>query len=159
MRQTAVVLLLLLLAIPAFAVDLGRADGTLTIDGTRIPLQYAYVIDHQKNGLTNKNSETKIVLTDKPLPEDAKLEDVDYNFPEGILGIVVCVNGKDDISHVVVQHATGTYDGGFFEAVKDYTFKRSRGDRGMLTGTLSSKKITTNTMAFYFDAGFAAQIK
>jgi len=161
MRQSAAVLLLLLLAVPVFAVDLGRAEGTLTIDNNRIPLTYAYAVDHQKNQLTNKNSDTKIILTDKPLPEGSKLDDIDYNFPEGILGLVICIGGKnDDISHIVVQHSTGTYDGGYFENVPDYHFKRQKSsDRSVLTGTFTSKKITTNTMTFSFDAEFAAQVQ
>jgi hypothetical protein len=160
MRQIAAVIVLLLLAVPAVAVDLGRAEGTLTIDSTRIPLTYAYVIGHQKNQLTNKNTDTRIILTDKPLPDNAKLEDVDYNFPDGILGVVFHITGKnDEISHVVVQHASGTWDGGFFESVPDYRFRRTKTDRGILTGNVSTKKITTNTMAFFFDADFSAQVQ
>lgn len=161
MRQFAAILFLFLLALPALAVDLGRAEGSLTIDGTRVPLTYAYAVDHQKNQLTNKNSDTKILLTDKPLPESTKLEDVDYNFPDGILGIVVCITGKnDDVSHVVVQHSSGTYDAGYFENVPEYHFKRQRGaDRNVLSGSVTSKKVTTNTMTFTFDAEFAAQVR
>ena len=160
MRKLAAVLGLFFVALPAFAADLGRAQGTLTIDGTRIPLTYAYAIDHQKNQLTNKNSDTRIILTDKPLPDNTKLEDVDYNFPDGILGVVFCINGRnDDISHVVVQHSSGTYDGGFFENVPEYHFKRAKADRGILSGSVTSKRVTTNTMAFSFDAEFSAQVK
>ncbi len=160
MRKLAAILVLSLLAIPAFAADLGRVQGTLTIDSARIPLTYAYAIDHQKNQLTNKSSDTRIILTDKPLPDGTKLEDVDYNFPEGVLGVVFCINGRnDDISHIVVQHSSGTYDGGFFENVPEYRFKRAKADRGVLSGTVSSKKITTNTMTFSFDAEFSAQVQ
>jgi len=144
----------------AFAADLGRAIGTVTIDGKPIVLQYAFAIDHQKNQLTNKTSDTKIILTDKPLPDGTKLEDIDYNFPDGIYGVVVCLTAPTDgISHVVVQHPGGTFDAGYFEGVPDYRFKRARGERGTISGTLSSKKVTTNTMAFYFDAEFAAQMQ
>ena len=38
-------------------------------------------------------------------------------------------------------------------------FKRTRGDRGTISGSLSSKKITTNTMSFFFDSEFAAQVQ
>jgi len=144
----------------AFGADLGRAVGSVTIDGKPIVLQYAYAIDHQKNQLTNKNSDTKIILTDKPLPDGTKLDDVDYNFPDGVLGVVVCVSAPNDgVSHVVVQHPTGTYDGGYFEGVPDYKFKRVRGERGTISGTVQSKKVTTNTMSFYFDAEFAANVQ
>ena len=155
----ALTVLLLVAASSAFAADLGRAIGTVTIDGKPIVLQYAYAIDHQKNQLTNKTNETKVILTDKPLPDGTKLDDVDYTFPDGVFGIVVCLTPADAVSHVVVQHPTGTYDAGYFEGVQDYRFKRIRGDRGTISGTLSSKKITTNTMTFFFDAEFAAQVQ
>jgi len=141
------------------AADLGRAVGSVTIDGKPIVLQYAYAIDHQKNQLSNKNNDTKVILTDKPLPDGTKLDEVDYNFPDGIYGVVVCMTPQDSVSHVVVQHPAGTFDAGYFEGVQDYRFKRVKGDRGMIGGTLSSKKVTTNTMAFFFDAEFAANVQ
>src|ERR1044071_6710453 len=79
------------------AADLGRAVGSVTIDGKPIVLQYAYAIDHQKNQLSNKNSDTKVILTDKPLPDGTKLDDVDYNFPDGIYGLVVCMTPQGGI--------------------------------------------------------------
>src|SRR5512142_2907709 len=133
MRQAwAVIALLMSVSVPLLAADLGRVDGAVTIDGKPIVLQYAYAIDHQKNQLTNKANETKVVLTDKPLPDGTKLADVDYTFPDGIYGIVVCMGPNDNISHVVVQHPAGTYDAGYFEGVQDYHFKRVRGDRGTI---------------------------
>ena len=159
MRRLAVCMLLVF-AVPAvFAVDLGRAEGSLNVGGTAVPLAYAYVMDGAHNDLTGRNDATKIILTDKPLPDGTKLDDVDYTFPDGVFGIVVCLTPADAISHVVVQHPTGTYDAGYFEGVQDYRFKRIRGDRGTISGTLSSKKITTNTMSFFFDAEFAAQVQ
>ena len=155
----ALPVLLFAIASVAVAADLGRASGAVTIDGKPIVLQYAYAIDHQKNQLTNKTNETRIVLTDKPLPTGVKLDDIENTFPDGTNGVVVCVAPNDSISHVFVQHPTGTYDAGYFEGVQDYHFKRVRGDRGTIGGTLSSKKITTNTMAFFFDAEFNAQVQ
>jgi hypothetical protein len=155
----AFAVLFLVIGSSAFAADLGRAAGSVTIDGKPIVLQYAYAIDHQKNQLTNKSNETKIILTDKPLPDGTKLDDVDYTFPDGVYGVVVCVTPTDSVSHVVVQHPTGTFDAGYFEGVQDYRFKRTRSERGTIEGTLSSKKITTNTMSFFYDAEFAAQVQ
>lgn len=155
----AFAVLLFVVGSSAFAADLGRANGSVTIDGKPIVLQYAYAIDHQKNQLTNKSNETKVILTDKPLPEGTKLDDVDYTFPDGVFGVVVCMAPNDSVSHVVVQHPTGTYDAGYFEGVQDYRFKRTRGDRGTISGALSSKKVTTNTMTFFFDADFAAKVE
>lgn len=159
MRHAWMFLAFIVLAAPAFAVDLGKAAGSLVIDGNKIDLQYAYAVDHQKNQLTNKSNDTRVILTDKPLPDGTKLEDVDYNFPDGVLGVVICLTPKDDISHIIVQHPTGTYDGGYFEGVQDYHFARARSDRGTIAGTLSTKKIKTNTMTFSVDAEFATQVK
>ena len=159
MRYAAVIAISFVVAGTLVAADLGRAVGSVTIDGKPIVLQYAYAIDHQKNQLSNKSNETKVILTDKPIPDGTKLADVDYNFPDGIYGVVVCMTPQDNVSHVVVQHPAGTYDAGYFEGVQDYRFKRAKGDRGTINGTLSSKKITTNTMAFFFDAEFAANIQ
>ena len=155
----ALPVLLLAVASVASAADLGRATGAVTIDGKPIVLQYAYAVDHQKNQLTNKSNETKVILTDKPLPDGIKLGNIDETFPDGINGIVVSVAPNDSISHVFVQHPAGSYDAGYFEGVQDYRFKRVRGDRGTIGGTLSSKKITTNTMSFSFDAEFNANVQ
>jgi hypothetical protein len=141
------------------AADLGRANGSVTIDGKPIALQYAYAVDHQKNQLSNKSNETKVVLTDKPLPDGTKLSNIDETFPDGINGVVVSLAPNDSVSHVFVQHPAGSYDAGYFEGVQDYHFKRVKGDRGTIGGTLSSKKITTNTMSFFFDAEFLSQVQ
>lgn len=159
MRLTVALIAVCLCALPMLAVDLGRAEGALTIDGNKIPLAYAYAVDHQKNQLNNKNNETRIILTDKPLPDNANLADIENAFPDGVLGVIVCVNPKDEISHVFVSDPTGTYDGGYFEGVQDYRFSRRKGDRGTINGVLSSKRVTTNTMTFSFDADFAATVK
>jgi hypothetical protein len=155
----ALTVVLIMFGSSALAADLGRATGSVTIDGKPIVLQYAYAVDHQKNQLSNKSNETRIVLTDKPLPDGTKLDDIENTFPDGTYGVVVCVTPNDNISHVFVQHPTGSYDAGYFEGVQDYRFKRTRGDRGTIAGTLSSKKITTNTMSFFFDSEFAANVQ
>src|SRR5947207_5105894 len=107
MRRLAVCMLLVF-AVPAvFAVDLGRAEGSLNVGGTAVPLAYAYVMDGAHNDLTGRNDATKIILTDKPLPAGTRLADVDSNFPEGILGVVVCMNKDQQPQHLVVQHPNG----------------------------------------------------
>src|ERR1043166_710694 len=94
----ALSVLFLTIASSAFAADLGRATGALTIDGKPIVLQYAYAIDHQKNQLTNKSNETKVFLTDKPLPDGIKLGNIDETFPDGINGVVVSLAPNDSVS-------------------------------------------------------------
>ena len=160
MRPMALALFaLLLVPVAAFAVDPGHAQGTMTIDGNKVALNYAYAIGHQKNEVTNRRDDTRVVLTDKPLPDNTNLEDIDYSFPDGTYGMVVSVSHDDKISHIVVQHAKGMYDGGYFEADPNYTFRRQKTDRGTLAGSLSSKAVKTNTMTFSFDVDFDALTK
>jgi len=149
----------LLFAAAAYAVDPGRAQGAITVDGARIDLNYAYAVDHQKNEITNRKDDTRIVLTDKPLPDGAKLDDIDYSFPEGTLGMVVCVTHDDKVSHVVIQHAKGLYDGGAFDGDPNYSFKHAKTDRGTIGGNVNARRVKTNTMTFSFDVDFDAAIK
>ena len=158
-RAFATGLTLLLLAGAAYAVDHGKAQGTVMIDGDRVDLNYAYAINHQKNEVTNRRDDTRIVLTDKPLPDNTKLEDIDYSFPDGTLGLVVCVSHEDKVSHIVLQHAKGLYDGGYFDGDPSYTFKRLKSEGGSIAGSLSAKKVKTNTMTFSFDVDFDAGVK
>ena len=135
MRRCAVGLFLVLVAVPLFAADLGRAEGSLTIGTTEVPLAYAYVMGRAHNDLNNRNDATKIILTDKPLPAGTKLADVDSNFPDGILGVVVSVNKDTQPLHLVVQHPTGMYDAGWMEPIKDVQV-RARKSSGQMNGHL-----------------------
>jgi hypothetical protein len=148
-----------LVAIPALAVDPGRAEGTLVIDGVKFPLNYAYAIAKQKNQLTDRNEMTRIILTDKELPAGAKLAELDDSLPGDINGVIVCVDKQGRIGHVAVQHPHGTYDGGYFEGVPDYEYKPHKGESGTIGGFLSSLRVKTNTMTFSYDANFLASLK
>jgi hypothetical protein len=148
-----------LIALPAAALDPGRAEGNLTIDGTKIPLNYAYSIAKQKNQLTDRNELTRIILTDKPLPEGAKLADLDDHLPGDLNGVIVAVDKLGRVGHVAIQHPKGTYDGGYFEGVPDYEFKPHKGDSGTFGGTVSSLRVKTNTMTFSYDATFVAALR
>lgn len=160
MRHVAGALLVIfLVALPAKAVDLGRAEGSLTIDGTKIPLSYAYAVAKQKNELTGKNELTRIILTDKPLPDGAKLTALDNDLPGDLNGVIICVDKLGRVGHVAVQHPHGTYDAGYFEGVQDYDFKPHKGDSGTVGGSVSSLRIKTNTMTFSYDATFAASLR
>jgi len=143
----------------AYAVDLGKAQGFVVVDGARIDLNYAYATDHQKNEVTNRRDDTRVVLTDKPLPDGTKLDDIDYSFPDGTFGMVICVSHDDKVSHVVVQHAKGMYDAGFFEGDPTYAFKRVKSDHGSIAGNVSARRVKTNTMTFSCDVDFDAPIK
>jgi len=158
-RAIGTATIVLLFAVASYAVDLGHAQGTITVDGARIDLGYAYAVDHQKNEITNRHDDTRVVLTDKPLPDGTKLDDIDYSFPEGTLGMVVCVTHDDKISHIVIQHAKGMYDGGAFDGDPNYAFRRAKTDREAIAGSVSARRVKTNTMTFSFDVDFDAAIK
>jgi hypothetical protein len=159
MRAAGLALVLLSLALPIFAVDPGRAEGTLTVDTTHIVLAHAYAVGNQKNEFTKRTDEVKVVLTDKPLPDSVNVGDLDLNFPEGVLGLVVSITSDGKVSHVIVQHATGTYDSGYTEEGRDYRFKSRSDDPALISGNLSSRRVKTNTMTFSFDVEFAAAVK
>ena len=149
-----------MLAMPLYAVDPGRADGKLVVNGTTIPLTYSYVIGRQKNQITNRNDDIKVILTDKPLLPDTNLNEFDANFPEGVLGVVVCIDKDKQISHLVVQHPNGMYDAGYFTNLPDYRFRSRRGEGGAYSGTVFvAHPVATATIQFTFDVTFAAQMQ
>jgi hypothetical protein len=152
-------LVVFLVALPASAVDLGRAEGSLTIDGAKIPLNYAYAVAKQKNQLNDRNEITRIILTEKPLPEDAKLTALDGELPGDLNGVIICIDKLGRVAHVAVQHPHGTYDGGYFEGVQDYDYKQRKGESGTLSGSVSSLRIKSNTMTFSYDATFVASLR
>jgi hypothetical protein len=158
MRRAALTIVLILAAASALAVDLGHAEGTLVIDNAKFELGYAYAIRHHKNQLTNRADNTLIILSDKPLPDDANLHDFEASLPDGVNGVMVCIDRDSHITHVAVQHPTGMFDGGYFEGIESYDFKPRKVDQG-LSGTLSSRRVKTNTMTFSYDVNFAAMAK
>lgn len=160
MRHVAGALLVIFLAaLPASALDVGRAEGTLTIDGTKIPLNYAYAVARQKNQLNDRNEITRIILTENPLPDGAKLTALDSDLPGDLNGVIICVDKLGRVAHVAVQHPKGTFDGGYFEGVQDYEYKPRKGDSGTVSGSVSSLRIKTNTMTFSYDATFVAALR
>ncbi|HEV7571475.1 MAG TPA: hypothetical protein VGQ21_08230 [Thermoanaerobaculia bacterium] len=160
MRHVAGALLVVfLVALPAFAIDPGHAEGSLTIDANKIPLNYAYAVAKQKNELSGRNEMTRIILTEKPLPDGAKLTEMDNNLPGNLNGVIICIDKLGRVGHVAVQHPKGTYDGGYFEGVPDYEFKQRKGESGTYGGTVSSMSIKTNTMTFSYDATFVASLR
>ena len=131
----------------------------MTIDGKAMTLGYAYAIDHQENEANHRRDDVRVVLTDKPLPDGTKLDEIDYAFPDGVFGMVVCVDHDQQISHLVVQHQTGMYDAGYFTEPRDFQYKGRRSGE-LLNGHISSARpVKTNTMTFTYDVEFAANIK
>ena len=158
MRRAALMMLAFLTAGSALAVDLGRAEGTLVIDGTKFDLAYAYAIGHHKNQNTSRSDNTLVILTDKPLTDGANLHDFEASLPDGVNGVMFCLDRDRHVTHVAVQHPTGMFDAGYFEGIESYDFKPRKADQG-LSGTLSSRRVKTNTMTFSYDLNFAAMAK
>jgi hypothetical protein len=150
---------LVLVALPALAVDTGHAEGSLVIDGVKYPLNFAYAIARQKNQLTDRNEMTRIILTDRALPDGTKLTDLDNTLPGDLNGVIVCVDKQGRVGHVAVQHPTGNFDGGYFEGIADYEYKPHKGDSGTVGGSVSSLRVKTNTMTFSYEATFVAALK
>jgi hypothetical protein len=148
-----------LLSGSAYAVDPGRAQGAVIVDGTRIDLTYAYALNHQKNEVTRRNDDRRVILTNKPLPVDLNFDDIDNSLPEGTLAVVVCLTHEGKVSHVLVQHLKGMYDGGYFDGDASYTFKPLKAEHGSIAGNVSSRKVKTNTVSFSFDVDFVAAVK
>src|SRR5438094_9094801 len=93
MRRAAMITLAFLLtAGSASAVDLGRAEATLVVDGTKYDLTYAYAVGRHKNQITNRSDNTLIVLTDRPLADTTNLHDFEASLPEGMNGVMVCLD-------------------------------------------------------------------
>ena len=49
-------------------------------------------------------------------------------------------------------------DAGFFEGIENYDYRPRKVDQGF-SGTLSSRRVKTNTMTFSYDVNFAAMAK
>src|SRR3954465_2781929 len=102
-----------LIALPVAALEPGRAEGNLTIDGTKIPLNYGYAVAKQKNQLNDRNEMTRIILTENPLPAGAKLATLHNDLPGDLHGVIICIDKLGRVGHVAIQHPHGTYDAGY----------------------------------------------
>ncbi len=152
-------ILVLFVAVPVLAaLEPGQAQGTLTVGSDKIPLAYAYAIGHQKNEFSNRRDDIRVVITNKPLDASVDLANIDYSFPDGVYGVVVCLDRGRAPSHVAMQHAAGMYDAGYFGPGDDYTFK-GIADGDHVEGTFTSKTMATSTTKFSFDVAVNAKIK
>ena len=157
MRRLAfVTAVLAMLALSVSAIEPGRAEGSLTINGTSIPLAYAYAAGHQKNDISQRDDDVKIVLTDKPLAADGSLDKI----PPDVVALVLCIDPQKRVTHAALQHAAGTWDGGWFEDVPQYRYKAHRAERGVVAGEVSTAKdIVGATVTFKYDVSFAATLR
>ena len=145
-------------ALPAFGVEPGQAAGTLTVGTQKIPLTNSYAINRQKNEFTNRRDDIRIIATSKPLPDGTDLATVENAFPDGTFGVVICVDNKHAVSHVLVQFDTGMYDAGYFGPGEDYSFS-GKFENKSVDAHLTSKTIKTSTTTFSYDVTVNAQVK
>ena len=145
-------------ALPLHAVDAGRAEGTIVIGGTSVNLTNAYALGGQKNDANGRNDDIKIILTDRALPEGFDLKTVESAMPVEITGIVFAIDNDRQPSHVWVQYANGTYDGGYFTKTDVFRF-RGKATEGVLEGRVTARRFQTSTTTVSFDAQFAAAIQ
>ena len=143
---------------PAFAVEPGQAEGTLTVGGQKITLAFAYAIGHQKNEFNNRKDDIRIIVTDKALPDSTDFANIENSFPEGVNGLVVCIDNKHAVSHVLTQFPSGMYDAGYFGPGDQYAFSGKVENR-RVEALLTSKSITTSTTKFAFEVSVNAALK
>jgi hypothetical protein len=152
-------ILVVFVALPALAaLEPGQAQGTLTVGNEKITLSYAYAVNHQKNEFSNRRDDVRVVITNKPLDDTVDLANIDYSFPDGVYGVVVCLDRNRVPSHVAMQHEAGMFDAGYFGPGEDYQFKGSI-DAGRVEGAFTSRTISTSTTKFSFDVSVNAAIR
>ncbi len=159
MRHVAVALVVFSLAISAIAAELGRANGSLTIDKTRTDLGYAYAIGKQHNDISKRKDETRVILTDKALAPEINLNEIEATVPDGVNAVIFNLASNGKVTHVSVIHPKGSYDGGFLEEAVEFRFKNANAGRGTIAGRISSSRVQTNTMTFQVDADFNALVR
>lgn len=157
-RTLVVATAILGIAALALAVEPGQAAGTLTVGNEKIALNYSYAIDRQRNEFNNRRDDIRIIATDKPLPEGTDLANIESAFPDGVFGVVACIDNKRSVSHVLMQFSTGMFDAGYFGPGDEYAFS-GKIENGHLAGHLSSKTIPTSTTNVLFEVDVNAPIK
>ena len=152
---------LAVLAAPARALQPGKAEGELSLNGKAVKLIHAYAVPGQKNTLTDTDDDVMVVLTDKPLPPDArptaKPSEFGYSFAPGVQGIVLCIDRSREPSHLVVHHADGMYFRGYFKGSEN-KFKSKRLDKKGIEGTayISEPYKTSKGFSYLYNVTFAA---
>jgi hypothetical protein len=147
-----------LLSLPLYAVDAGKAEGTMIVAGTPIKLAYAYAVGGQKNEDSGRTDDVRIILTDRALPDGFELRNIESAYPDGVVGIVFDIDNDRQPAHIYIQHPNGMYDGGYFSKSDIYRF-RGRVVDGVLDGRFTARKVTTSTAVMSFDVTFAAEIR
>jgi len=161
MRRAAFAVLFLamtMMSLPAFALDPGQAEGTLTVGGATYNLAFAYAIGGQKNDSNGRSDDVKVILTDRALPGNVDLRAIENTFPDGINGVVMALDNDRLPSHVFVQHAGGMYDAGYFTNNDRFRF-RGRTSSSAVEGHCWARKITTSTDPISYDVSFVATVQ
>lgn len=150
--------LILLAAVPVLAIEPGQAEGTLTINSTTVNLTYCYAIGNQRNPLTGRTDDIKVVLSDRPLAQDTDMSVIEYQFPAGTLGVVAIFESNRQPVRVFIQHGTGIFESSDFKS-GIYKLRARISRDGEIDGRLESKPITAATMFLQFGANFRAVIR
>lgn len=156
--RTAILLVALLAALPAMAIEQGQAEGTLTVNANTVNLAYSYAVGNQHNDATGRTDDIKLVLSDKPLPAGTEMAGIEYAFPAGILGVVVIFESNRQAVRVFIEHGGGTFESSDFKSGVYKLRPRITRD-GEIDGRIESKPITAATMFLQFGANFRAAIK
>src|SRR4051794_8782937 len=99
------------IAAPRRAGDPGPAAGPLGIHGNKIDHSPAHAAGRHRNQLTKRSDNTLIIPTDKPLADSTNLHDFEASLPDGVNGVMVCLDRDKRVTHVAVQHPSGMFDG------------------------------------------------
>lgn len=94
---------LILAAMPLLAVDTGKADGKVVLNGKTVRVTQSYAWEDEGAVI--------VLLTDKPLAKDADPRPFAEAAPPGTQGLTIYFDAGADakVRRIVVQHADGVF--------------------------------------------------
>jgi hypothetical protein len=103
LRLTVVTAAVLVVALPLFATDTGKADGKLNLNGNRVAFTNAYAWTVEKHVL--------VLLTDKPLPAKSNPRTFAEAAPAGTQTLLIDFDAATSaaVTQIVIHHADGTF--------------------------------------------------
>ena len=121
----------------------GNAQGTLTVSGTTVKLNYAYAMQQKKADLDKvmidllKERPDEIItvlLTDKPVAKEHLAFSFDRSVPQSIYGLYLYVNKTGGIRWSIIRYPSGK--SGIAEEIAIKGFKL---EKGMIQGSVENK--------------------
>jgi hypothetical protein len=93
----------LLLTLPLYAADTGKADGKLNLNGNRVSFTNSYAWTSEKHVL--------VLLTDKPLPAKSDPRTFAQAAPAGTQTLMIDFDTTTSatVTQMVIHHADGTF--------------------------------------------------